>query len=975
MTPSFKFLRRVRIHGGECGAVARALHHEAQKVALIQNEQSLISDEKALLRQADLGKSSGSTFIERKQMSTKKTLKRLALVAVSALGLGMISVVPASAATTLTSISVGTIPASRVGVVTTIPITVNWSSTAASDTVTIAAKVTSAPTQGGLGNAASVLASSTATAAFTDSTVRVYFGDSAGAITASTDYNGTAAGATVAASAAGVAAASGALAEPSSSNTGSLTGASDLYTVSASTETSTTFYLSVKPDVAGTYTLLVSASTTSGNAAYVAGDLNSSFSFTTAGAPTTVTMTNVGGTTNYTGLYGALVKVTLKDSAGNAATLAGDEGISISASSGYIAEATLSAGQFTSAQPSASTAVALSASDMVNGVGFINVKGTTSTGSTQVLTATGTGTLATNVTSTLSVTTAKAATIAETDWVVPASAATVTTGIYSAGAAAANVPTTATSVSLELGFTATTAASTGFTTIKDVSGAVSGAPGTSNALWFDKSFSAALSTSTSAVVAITLARAIGVGNFVFTDETLTSGDYDHDYTVTGAASALTNGTLTPDTDALRMATGGTATFGATVKDQYGLAKANASVTVTVSGRNSAKASQTIVTDANGRISYSFTDTGTSGTADTITMNATGAATDDISITYGTATAGSVLVTTPNTLSTGVEEYPKDPEDISAGDGADLNLYTVTALVKDADGNVMSSMPVTWTISGTGCAILSTTASGYTAAAGTDSASVYGWLTGTCTVTATSGGKSDDAVVHFAQETPTEARSISATVSGNVITATVKDRFGNTIENVPVKVTRTSGTGYFGSATTATANTDASGNVSFVVTGGAASVKVAFETAIYGQSDALAGLIDGTTATNVFTAYTAGTSLEAEEGVGSTFSAAGVNSVTVEVTADDASVSAANAASDAAAEAIDAANAATDAANLAAEAADAATVAAEEARDAADAATAAVEELATQVATLMAALKAQITTLANTVAKIAKKVKA
>jgi len=85
--------------------------------------------------------------------------------------------------------------------------------------------------------------------------------------------------------------------------------------------------------------------------------------------------------------------------------------------------------------------------------------------------------------------------------------------------------------------------------------------------------------------------------------------------------------------------------------------------------------------------------------------------------------------------------------------------------------------------------------------------------------------------------------------------------------------------------------------------------------------------------------------------------------------------AADAATDAAAEAIDAANAATDAANLAAEAADAATVAAEEARDAADAATASVEELATQVATLMAALKAQITTLANTVAKIAKKVKA
>ena len=89
----------------------------------------------------------------------------------------------------------------------------------------------------------------------------------------------------------------------------------------------------------------------------------------------------------------------------------------------------------------------------------------------------------------------------------------------------------------------------------------------------------------------------------------------------------------------------------------------------------------------------------------------------------------------------------------------------------------------------------------------------------------------------------------------------------------------------------------------------------------------------------------------------------------------AAQAAADAATDAALEAIDAANAATDAANLAAEAADAATVAAEEARDAADSATAAVEALAGEVATLMAALRAQITTLANTVAKIAKKVKA
>ena len=50
MTPQFKFLRRVRIHGGECGAVARALRHEVKGSSLYQ---------------ADSGKALEST-IERK---------------------------------------------------------------------------------------------------------------------------------------------------------------------------------------------------------------------------------------------------------------------------------------------------------------------------------------------------------------------------------------------------------------------------------------------------------------------------------------------------------------------------------------------------------------------------------------------------------------------------------------------------------------------------------------------------------------------------------------------------------------------------------------------------------------------------------------------------------------------------------------------------------------------------------------------
>jgi hypothetical protein len=152
----------------------------------------------------------------------------------------------------------------------------------------------------------------------------------------------------------------------------------------------------------------------------------------------------------------------------------------------------------------------------------------------------------------------------------------------------------------------------------------------------------------------------------------------------------------------------------------------------------------------------------------------------------------------------------------------------------------------------------------------------------------------------------------------------------------------------------------------------------FESTLNFTAPASFSLVNGTRVRTVFAPLASGTwTIVATDAAGKTYEA----TATVRSPGDDAkkaadaATEAANLAADAAAEAIDAANAATDAANLAAEAADAATVAAEEARDAADAATAAVEELATQVATLMAALKAQITTLANTVAKIAKKVKA
>ncbi len=91
-----KFLHRVRIHGGEFDSSARAMNR-----AELGNQ-----------FQADLRKFRGST-IERKQMSTKTTFKRVALVAVAALGLGVLSVVPSQAASQADSLTLSAATATQ----------------------------------------------------------------------------------------------------------------------------------------------------------------------------------------------------------------------------------------------------------------------------------------------------------------------------------------------------------------------------------------------------------------------------------------------------------------------------------------------------------------------------------------------------------------------------------------------------------------------------------------------------------------------------------------------------------------------------------------------------------------------------------------------------------------------------------------------------------------------------------------------
>jgi hypothetical protein len=443
-------------------------------------------------------------------------------------------------------------------------------------------------------------------------------------------------------------------------------------------------------------------------------------------------------------------------------------------------------------------------------------------------------------------------------------------------------------------------------------------------------------------------------------------------------SAAASATVTPSV--VRSALLGTNSFTATFKDQFGVALNNAAVAISVAGRNATSVNKNDTTSSLGQVTYSLTDAGLSTNTtmtDTITFDGPGGTSADgtASITYGTVSVGSVTVTSPNT-SAGVATTVIATTPINAGSGgAEDGAVSVSAVIADSSGAVVAGIPVTWTVSGTsGAAITSTTKTSYTDSTGTASASVYGWTAGAYTITATAGGKSGTGSITFGSTTATNARIVSATVSGSIVTAKVVDRFGNPVSGVKLYATKT-GVGYFGNGLSKTdGSTDSSGTVDFNVAGGAASVTIsavdpsAAAGTTYGQTCAKVGFTSCAATATALVAPVAGTSLVNEANVGNDIAPAGVASASVSVAADTTTADAAQAAADAAAEATDAANAATDAANAAAEAADAATAAAQDAADA-------VAALSTQVSEMVDALKKQITALTNLVIKIQKKVKA
>jgi hypothetical protein len=437
------------------------------------------------------------------------------------------------------------------------------------------------------------------------------------------------------------------------------------------------------------------------------------------------------------------------------------------------------------------------------------------------------------------------------------------------------------------------------------------------------------------------------------------------------------------------------TFKVRIRDQYAVALTGTRVTATITGRNPAVLSG--LADASGYVTFSWTDAGaavgatTATSTDTVTFSATDATSVARTVTY--STSGPAVATVTITDDETDNAINIDPSEAIAGLPADYVTYTIRVL--DASGAPISGVRVSMAGSADDLFFLGDSVGITASGTGETTINAYRRVAGYANVSATAGSVtvSDltpvkwSAVSSGARSVSISTSNTSAVAQGIIrVTATVKDRWGNAVPLANVTLTE-NGAGRLYSGETASKTTTLgvatwdltslageTGTNALTVTVTDVDVNDGGTIAAgegLAQMDDLAGYI-GTTAVAGLAAGVYQASTTVEFTVDKSVSTA---DALLELAKAIGTGKEVEAATDAAAEAIDAANAATDAANLAAEAADAATVAAEEARDAADAATAAVEELSTQVATLMAALKAQLTTLANTVAKIAKKVKA
>jgi len=563
-------------------------------------------------------------------MSTKTTFKRIALVAVASLGFGVLtSVAPASAATggvTPSALTVGTIPTAQVGVAHATPITItapaDTLNTGGSDTVTINVRVTSAPT----GSAFKSLANQSKLASD---------GTTAGTFVAATVASGNNVGAQI-----GFTATSGGIV----STTAGL--ASDKMTVGTNWTTSPktaaartagsmgALTVNITPDVAGTYVVLVSTSTTYTDnttavaAAYTAGEANTSYTFTTGASVTAVALSAVTGSSTKGSSTGQVIKVTLTGALGVNETIA----ITDNSSTARLRLVSSRATSTPTVDANATT-LSMTSAHFVNGVGYFLIND--SAAGTIVITATGSGLLSSSITSTLSVETLTGVT--PTLVTMSDTAANVAAGGQAGHVGYASAADTASTAATSHSYLATVTAGTAgdylTVTVADTAGKITGVAGLS--------YTYALATATTTTATVSVSAACTTAGACFT--ATVSGSTNGVVAVTSAAPAQLTVAVTGTTSSsMRAAFGASSALQVVLKDQFRAPVANSYVTVKTTGRNASTSDTTLNTDANGVVAYTRTDAGTSATAnkqDVVTFTGGTAGSATVTINYTDSTLG------------------------------------------------------------------------------------------------------------------------------------------------------------------------------------------------------------------------------------------------------------------------------------------------------------------------------------------------
>jgi len=429
------------------------------------------------------------------------------------------------------------------------------------------------------------------------------------------------------------------------------------------------------------------------NGRVIGTDYSESFTVVVGGASTsttyTATTTTWGtttpkGTTISNSVNGALIRIALKDAAGNAAAPDSAGGVKVSVSgSGLVAAVN---DDYSIAD---SATYILGRTDF-DGSGYAWVNIVDGTAETVNVTLSGSGSMASTFTAPSAV--AIAFVTAVPSAADPFFSLGAASGLDVTTAMASGVPGVATAnkalssaITFQTGKSAATAAAKDAVGVADTSGTITGKAGANYSLLVTEGTTGCTYCGTFSITPVW-------GGLTSQSFTLYNADNTDYITVTSATAAADVATVV-SADALKAAPGAALTFVVEVDNQFGAAMVGHAVTASITGRNATVAVASAITDADGRATFKYTDASTSTTSlvDTITFTAATGVTDSATVTYTSATnfgAGSVLLTSGKTKTTGADADVLSSMywDINGGGtltGAEAGIQTVTAVVKDS----------------------------------------------------------------------------------------------------------------------------------------------------------------------------------------------------------------------------------------------------------------------------------------------------